>query len=234
VTDQDCVVPEDWIARLEAHFSNPDVNAVGGSVGVRDRSNWSGLALYFLEFLTHFPRRGRASRNTNFVIGCNGAYRAEALRCVAYPDRTLGEDVLFSRALRKRGFTVVYDPTIEVEHQNRAGWDEFFSYNREMGRKAAQCQQLLGRWWATPFLRVPALAFLAPAAILPAVAGRLARSRRMDFLRFLLLSPLCLAGNLMWAGAFRRQVLEERRQARKRVPHLRPRPADSSPSRRVG
>src|SRR6186713_1254604 len=34
-TDQDCVVPADWIARLERHFADPTVGAAGGSVGIR-------------------------------------------------------------------------------------------------------------------------------------------------------------------------------------------------------
>jgi cellulose synthase/poly-beta-1,6-N-acetylglucosamine synthase-like glycosyltransferase len=144
------------------------------------------------------------------VIGCNGAYRSECLRVVSYPDRTLGEDVLFSNEIQERGFTLMYDPTIEIRHQNRAGWGEFFSYNREMGRKAAQCQQLLGRWWTAPFRAIPSLAFAVPAVILPSIALRLARGHRADFFRFLLLSPMCLLGNLAWADGYRRGVLDDR------------------------
>jgi hypothetical protein len=77
-----------------------------------------------------------------------------------------------------------------------------------MGRAAAHYHQVLRRWWMAPFLRVPALAFLAPAVILPSVAFGLLRSRWTYLARFLLLLPLCLLGNLVWAAAFRREVLE--------------------------
>ena len=73
--------------------------------------------MYLLEFLTHFP--GRGSPRQNFLVGCNNAYRAEVLRIVCFPDQTLGEDMLFSHALRTHGFEIVYDPSIEVRHQNR-------------------------------------------------------------------------------------------------------------------
>jgi GT2 family glycosyltransferase len=211
-TDQDCIVPSDWIDQLERHFKDPTVGAAGGAVGIGNLSNVSGCAVYFLEFLNHFPSNGPARRNENFLVGCNSAYRAQALQIMRFPDQTLGEDVLLSNELRSRGFGVVYDPRTEVRHRNREGWGELFNYNRKMGRSAASYHQVLQRWWAVPFLRIPTLVFLAPIVILPSIALHLARSRWSYFFRFLLLSPMCLLGNLVWASAFRRQVLETRAQ----------------------
>jgi GT2 family glycosyltransferase len=212
-TDQDCVVPVDWIDRLERHLAAPDVGAAGGSVGIRNPSNLSGCAVYFLEFLSHFPRRGAPTRNRNFLLGCNGGYKAEALRTVRFPDRTLAEDVLFSHELQRAGFGVVYDPRVEVKHQNREGWREFFRYNWKMGQSAAAYHQVLRRWWVRPFLRAPLLTFIAPAVILPSIAFDLVRSRWSYFLIFLLLSPMCLLGNLVWAAGFRRHVRETQANA---------------------
>jgi GT2 family glycosyltransferase len=209
--DQDCVVPSDWVGRLEAHLQDPSVGAVGGSVGIRNLSSFSGCAMYFLEFLYHFPGSGPPRRDRTFLVGCNSAYRVESLRAVAYPDQTLGEDVLFSDELLKKGTGVVYDPAIEVRHQNRTGWREFLRYNHEVGRAAAAYHQVLRRRWAVPFLEAPVLVYLAPAFILPSIAVRLARSRWSYFWRFLLLLPMCLVGNLVWAGGFRRHVIETRR-----------------------
>jgi GT2 family glycosyltransferase len=211
-TDQDCIVPPDWISRIERHLGLAGVGAAGGSVGIKNLSSLSGCAMYFLEFLYHFPGRGRAPRDDNFMVGCNSAYRRELLQQVSFPDQTLGEDVLFSERIRQAGFGIVYDPDVEVEHHNREGWREFFSYNGKMGRSAAAYHLVLQRRWARPFLRVPALTFLAPAAILPSIGVRLARSRWSYLFRFLALTPMCLAGNLVWARAFRREVLDSRRR----------------------
>ena len=60
-TDQDCIVPVDWIDRLEGYFEDPAVGAAGGAVGICDPTNLSGCAVYFLEFLYHFPRHGSAA-----------------------------------------------------------------------------------------------------------------------------------------------------------------------------
>jgi len=213
-TDQDCIVPLDWIDQLSRHLSDPAVGAAGGAVGIRNPSNLSGCAVYFLEFLSHFPGTGPPRRNDNFLVGCNSAFPAHVLEVVRFPDQTIGEDVLLSNALRTRNYGVVYDPRSEVLHYNREGWGEFFNYNRKMGRSSATYHHVLHRWWAVPFLRIPMLAFLAPVVILPSIALRLARSRWSYFFRFLVLSPMCLAGNLVWASAFRQQVLEMRAQGR--------------------
>lgn len=205
-TDQDCVVPHDWIDRLGAHLDDPGVGAAGGSVGVQNPENLSGCAVYFLEFLRHFPRKAAASRDSNFLVGCNSVYRAEALRKVNFPDRTLGEDVIFSHDLSEAGFGVVYDPAVEVRHFNRQGWKEFFRYNREMGTSSAIYHAHVERPLVAPFLRFPMLVYMSPLIILPKIAIELARSRWSYLAKFLLLSPICLAGNLVWAHAFRRQV----------------------------
>ncbi|HEX5069595.1 MAG TPA: glycosyltransferase [Vicinamibacterales bacterium] len=220
-TDQDCLVPPDWISRLERHMTDPAIGAAGGAVAIRDHSNRSGAAVYFLEFLRHFPHSGPAQTNMNFLVGCNSVYRAEALKIVRFPDQTLGEDVLFSYALRVNGFGVVYDPGVEVQHTNRQGWDEFFSYNRKMGQAAADYHDVLQLWWIGPFFRAPLLAFLAPLVILPSIVLNLRRSRWSYLRQFLALSPMCLAGNLVWAAAFRRQALVIRRRGRRQ---------DSTPS----
>ncbi len=207
-TDQDCVVPADWIARFEEHLRDPTVDGAGGAVGIRNISSASGCALYFLEFLYHFPAGGPPQRDTRFLIGCNAAYRASVVQAVHFPDQTLAEDVLFWHQLRQRGFHTVHDPRIEVVHQNKEGWRIFFAYNHRMGRAAAAYHTTLGLPWATPFLRHPALAFVAPLAILPSIVVKLVRSRPAYLWRFILLAPMCFLGNLYWACGFFEQARE--------------------------
>src|SRR5688572_28333492 len=95
-TDQDCVVGPDWIDRLEADLRDSTVHGAGGAVGIRNPSSASGCAVYFLEFLNHFPRKRLARRNIKFLVGCNRVFRAEVIRAVGFPAQTLGEDILLS------------------------------------------------------------------------------------------------------------------------------------------
>ena len=212
--DQDCVVPHDWIAALEKHFTDPAIGGAGGSLGILNPECVTGCGVYFLEFFRHFPQDKTPQRNRNFLLGCNSAYRAELLSDDAFPDQTLGEDVLLSHQMRQQGFELVYDPRVEVLHRNREGREQFFLYNTKMGTASAADQLILKRPRSWFFLRFPILAFLTPAVILPVIFVRLLRcSKRRTYLpTFLRLLPLCLAGNLVWAAAFRREVLASRRR----------------------
>jgi hypothetical protein len=133
----------------------------------------------------------------------------------AFPDQTLGEDVLLSHQMRQQGFELVYDPRVEVLHRNREGREQFFRYNTKMGTASAADQLILKRPRSRLFLRLPILAFLTPAVVLPVIFVRLLRcSKRRTYLpTFLRLLPLCLAGTLVWAAAFRREVLASRRRS---------------------
>ena len=213
--DQDCVVPHDWIAALEQHFSDPATGGAGGSLGILNPESLTGCGVYFLEFFRHFPHDGPPQRNRNFLLGSNCAYRPDVLRDNGFPDQTLGEDVLLSHQMRPQGFDLVYDPRVEVLHRNREGRQEFFRYNTKMGAASAADQLIMMRHRSRLFLRFPILAFLTPVIVLPLIFVRLLRcSKRRRYLpTFLLLLPLCLAGNLVWAAAFRREVLASRRRS---------------------
>jgi GT2 family glycosyltransferase len=205
-TDQDCLVPPDWIDRLETHLRDPAIDGAGGAVAIRNFASASGCALYFLEFLNHFPANGRPRRDVGFLVGCNAAYRASVFRTVRFPDQTVGEDVLFGCELLRQGFHTVHDSTIEVLHQNKEGWKTFFDYNYRMGQASANYQSALGSRSGGVALRHPIVAFGAPLFILPAIARRLARSHRGYLGRFSRLAPMCLLGNLWWAVGFWREA----------------------------
>lgn len=143
--DQDCLVPEDWIDRLVALLQQPGTGAAGGSIAVANPGNRSGWCVYYLEFLNHFPSSG-AVRTDNFLIGANSAWHPEVARQIGFPDQTLGEDLLFSEAIRQQGLAVRYDASLTVHHHNREGWSEFTRYCRAMGDAAAVDQSRLGGW----------------------------------------------------------------------------------------
>jgi cellulose synthase/poly-beta-1,6-N-acetylglucosamine synthase-like glycosyltransferase len=210
--DQDCLVPRDWMTRLVDLLRREGVGAAGGSIGVANTTNVAGWCVYFLEFLNHFPSRGPV-RDDNFLIGSNSGWRPEALGRDGFPDRTLGEDLVASERIRRRGWTVRYDPNLTVRHHNRQGWLEFLRYCREMGAAAAESQTQLGGHAIELLHRVPALAFGIPFVILPRIAWRLISAPPGYLPMFVALLPCCIVGHLMWANTFRKAL----RQAQARL-----------------
>lgn len=208
--DQDCIAPKDWIFRLMADLRKPGIDAVGGSIGIANPANLSGAAVYFLEFVRQFPRRGCLEDDPLFLLGCNAGYRAEVLRAVTFPDRTLAEDVIFTDRVRKAGFHVAYDPEITVLHHNRVGWGEFVSYAWKMGGAAADYHAELKLRWMQPIMRWPILIFPAALTVTPWTMQRLLRGPWSYTALFLIVAPACVLGNLVWATAFWRRLVEKR------------------------
>lgn len=204
--DQDCTVPEDWFDRIVPLFKEPTVAAAGGSIGVRNPRNLSGMGVYFLEFFRHVPESGPARNCDEFLLGCNLAVRRSLFPAVQFPEQTLGEDVLYSAALRRSGLRLLYLPRVTVRHWNRSGWGEFFRYNRCMGIAAADYHQTLQTPVIRPILRFPILVLLTPPVNCLHILWRLLRTRSGMLPMFLLLSPMCLLGNCWWAFAFFRRV----------------------------
>lgn len=207
--DQDCEVPEDWITRLVALLGRDGVGAAGGSIAVANPANFAGWCVYFLEFLTHFPSDGPI-RHDNFLIGANSGWRPEAIGQQAFPDQTLGEDLLASDEIRRNGFAVLYDPSLTVRHHNRSGWGEFLRYCRAMGVAAAGSRTRLGGRSIVVLRRMPALAMGIPFVILPRIGWRLLRSPPRYLLTFLAVLPCCIFGHFVWANAFRKALLQSR------------------------
>lgn len=208
--DQDCQVPRDWIDKLLTHLRQEGVGAAGGAMAVANTENLSGWCVYFLEFLNHFPARDPRARprRDNFLIGANSAWRAEVFQSTSFPDQTLGEDRLLTEAVRQGGYAVVYDPTTAVGHQNRQGWHEFARYCRAMGRAAAHDQQHLGGTAIRWIQRFPPLIFGAPLLVLPLIGWRLLQAPPAYLLRYLMLLPCCLVGQVLWAKQFRATLKE--------------------------
>jgi len=209
--DQDCTVPRDWIEQLRAELVHDRVGAAGGSIGFRNWSNWSGSAVYFLEFLYHFPSKRAVTRSHPFLLGCNLACRKDVFNRVEFPAQTLAEDVLFCASLRGAGWDIAYKPAVQVRHWNREGWGEFFRYNRMMGWASAGYHKVLGGRSHAVVSRFPLLIFLSPLVMLPRIARSLIGQWRYLF-RFLLLLPVCWIGNWVWGAAFYRAVRTARRE----------------------
>ena len=207
--DQDCLVPPDWIPRMVELLGRDGVGAAGGSIGVANPRNLAGWCVYFLEFFTHFPSRGPI-REDNYVVGANSGWRPEAIRGQAFPDRTLGEDLLATASVRANGFRILYDPSLAVLHRNRSGWGEFLRYCRAMGAAAAESQTRLGGRAIQALHRIPAMSYGIPFLVLPRIGWKLLGAPRGYLATYIALLPCCVVGHFTWADAFCRSLRQRR------------------------
>lgn len=74
-TDADCILPPDWIERIQKDFKNPGIVQVYGPVYPIEE----GIGNQFSLFLANtFSRIGYYSRTFYYTLGCNTAFRREA------------------------------------------------------------------------------------------------------------------------------------------------------------
>lgn len=130
ITDDDAAPRPDWLARIARHFEQaPGLGAVGGRdfvhrdgqvVGGPGRQ--VGRVLWFGRVAGNHHCGAGAARAVDFLKGANCAFRMAALRPIGFEPRLRGagaqvhNDMLACLAVKRAGWTVVYDPAVAVDH----------------------------------------------------------------------------------------------------------------------
>lgn len=207
-TDDDCVVPSDWLACAMRVFEDRSVAAVGGvSLLPEDAKPWPEAANFIFRIAS---QRGHSVQSDHLdagdvedLPGCNVIYRAEAARRIGDFDEALvtAEDVDFHLRLRSEGLRLRTAPGFFVWHHKRPTVRGLFKQLRryaegrvQLGRKwrgsVRPAHHLLG--WALPLMAggtVLGLA-LSPALFFGMVA-----------LGAVALIAAALKGGLSWSAA---------------------------------
>jgi len=201
LTDHDCVVSPDWLARFLTRHATGCYAAVAGAVV--NGTPWSavGTAAYWIEFNDFTP--GRATGLVKDVPHCNTCFRREALDGPGpFPAiRSYAEDLTFNYLLTSAGGTIYFDPTIVVTHMNRTRLHEYLAHQRALGTGSAVSRRLVPLAGGV-FVHHPSLVPLLPVVRLGRTLARVARRHPDRTLVFLTLLPLLLLGYVAWTRGF--------------------------------
>jgi len=135
-TDDDCLVPRNWVERLVAGFDDdPDVGAVGGpllpTAAATERSVFARLHRYRNEVVYDQPT-APTTGGADLPMGgtANIAYRRAALEAVDGFDETFptaaGEDADLQKRVADAGWLMKFVPVV-VEHNDDYDWGSFSS-----------------------------------------------------------------------------------------------------------
>lgn len=129
ITDDDAAPRHDWLSQIEAHFvSDPAVGGVGGKdyIGGECRSEDErrrvGILQWFGRRIGNHHRGKGPPRSVDFLKGANMSYRMAAVGPLRFDRRLWGSgaqahnDLAFSLAVRWRGWKLIYDPRVAVDH----------------------------------------------------------------------------------------------------------------------
>ncbi|RMF68041.1 MAG: glycosyltransferase, partial [Cyanobacteria bacterium J069] len=137
-TDDDAAPHADWLQRIEAHFlADPNLGGLGGRDRVQHlpeslvgRPCTVGKLQWFGRPIGNHHLGLGAARPVDFLKGVNMSVRRAAIAHRRFDTRMRGTgaqvhfELAFSLALRRAGWTLVYDPAVLVDHYPAPRFDE--------------------------------------------------------------------------------------------------------------
>ncbi|MDR9403851.1 MAG: glycosyltransferase [Halothece sp. Uz-M2-17] len=138
LTDDDAMPHPDWLARLEQHFLfDPEVGGVGGrdlvyhgtqlTQGTRKKV---GQLQWFGRIIGNHHLGIGEAREVDLLKGVNMSFRRQAIAGLHFDQRLRGTgaqvhwELAFSLAVKRRGWKLIYDPAILVNHYPAQRFDE--------------------------------------------------------------------------------------------------------------
>ncbi len=127
--DDDAIAPADWLERIEHHYLDASVGAVGGPdlLPSRSHTNPARVRIGQLDvvgrlFANHDRPYGDRVLDVDFLKGCNMSFRRELL--VPLDARLIGQiaygfEIDMGLAARAAGARVLYDPSLSVLHNSQ-------------------------------------------------------------------------------------------------------------------
>jgi glycosyltransferase involved in cell wall biosynthesis len=130
ILDDDTAPWPDWLQRIEQHFvQSPRLGGLGGRDMIRGggmapamETSYVGRISWYGRWVGQAHRGSGPAREVDLIKGCNMSFRREAIAGVWFDRRLKGEgaqwfnDAAFTLAVKKRGWQVVYDPAVRVDH----------------------------------------------------------------------------------------------------------------------
>jgi cellulose synthase/poly-beta-1,6-N-acetylglucosamine synthase-like glycosyltransferase len=138
ITDDDAAPHLDWLERIQAHFIADDqVGGVGGrdwvyhgTQRVEGARLQVGKIQWFGRTINNHHLGAGPARTVDILKGANMSYRRTAISGLYFDLRLKGcgaqvhNDLGFSLTVRKRGWKLIYDPTVAVDHFPAERFDE--------------------------------------------------------------------------------------------------------------
>ena len=137
ITDDDTIPRADWIARIEAHFrADSRLGGVGGRDVVHTpdgvlegQRSVVGKVQWFGRLVGNHHLASPFQPSADVLKGANMAYRARAVGDLRFDSVLRGagaqvcNDLAFSLAVKGRGWRLLYDPQVAVDHYPAVRFD---------------------------------------------------------------------------------------------------------------
>jgi glycosyltransferase involved in cell wall biosynthesis len=138
ITDDDAIPRIDWLARIESHFAlDEKLGGVGGrdivyenGAPISNSATAIGVVRWFGRIVHNHHLVSHSKANVHILKGVNMSFRASAIDGVLFDRDLRGHgaqtslDLAFSLCVHKRGWQLLYDPELIVDHYPAKRFDE--------------------------------------------------------------------------------------------------------------
>lgn len=169
-TDDDAAPHADWVGRIVKVFeADPSLGGLGGRDIVHDREGILagqkevvGLVRWYGRPIGNHHIGYGAPRPVQVLKGVNMAFRRDAIGALRFDTRLRGSgaqvhcEMAFSLDIKRRGWNLIYDPSLLVEHypaqrsdeDQRHKFNDAAFYNASFNLRLIMCEYLspIGRW----------------------------------------------------------------------------------------
>jgi glycosyltransferase involved in cell wall biosynthesis len=129
-TEDDAAPHPDWIARIARAFESvPELGGLGGRDVLHERDGMApaqkpqvGLVSWYGRVIGNHAIGSGEARAVQVLKGVNMAFRRDAIGALRFDRRLRGSgaeahcDMAFSLDVQRRGWTLIYDPSLRVDH----------------------------------------------------------------------------------------------------------------------
>jgi glycosyltransferase involved in cell wall biosynthesis len=155
-TDDDCIVPADWLTRLENTFESTGADIVGGVVKNTCKIFFSEVSQQITNF---FVRKLNEREASSFLTSNNIAYRAGVLKNAGGFEESFrkagGEERALNWKIIMVGGKSVFAPDIVIEHYHKMGLSKFIRQQINYGRGSYLLYNIVGRKFKKPLPKIP-------------------------------------------------------------------------------
>lgn len=171
--DSDCVPSPDWVVTALRISQRADV--VGGKVTVFDETDPPRSGAETFEAVFAFDNR-RYVEDKGFSVTANLLTRRDVFEAVGDFCNGVSEDLDWCHRATEKGFSLIYDDDLKVQHPSRSTWPELKRKWQRLTAESAQlaAKQPYGRlFWALRALAMPfsAIAHLPKLLLSPNLGG---------------------------------------------------------------
>ena len=138
ITDDDAAPHVDWLERIEAHYlADKTVGGVGGrdflyidNQLVEGAKKTVGKLQWFGRAIGNHHLGVGEPREVDILKGANMSFRKDAIVGLRFDERLRGtgaqvhNDLSFCLAVRRRGWKLIYDPSVAIDHYFAQRFDE--------------------------------------------------------------------------------------------------------------